>query len=159
MSGDDDVREAQREFTKAVNMKPRELASWLETDESKHVGWRRKGTRGGESVGHESGRRIIDLLRRKRGEFSAADVKHMRKVVAYVRRHMAQRPSGDVRNTRWRWSLMNWGHDPLKAPLPPPGGRSRQALERHGTPPPSRRGPEPGQRRPARPGRVRQRPR
>jgi predicted membrane-bound dolichyl-phosphate-mannose-protein mannosyltransferase len=28
--------------------------------------------------------------------------------------HMAQRPSGDVRDTRWRWSLMNWGHDPLK---------------------------------------------
>ncbi|MER5294490.1 DNA-binding protein, partial [Streptomyces pharetrae] len=25
----------------------------------------------------------------------------------------AQRPSGDVRDTRWRHSLMNWGHDPL----------------------------------------------
>jgi hypothetical protein len=37
----------------------------------------------------------------------------MRKVVGYVRRHLAQRPPGDVRDTRWRHSLMNWGHDPL----------------------------------------------
>jgi hypothetical protein len=31
----------------------------------------------------------------------------MRKVVGYVRRHLAQ-GKGDVTNTRWRWSLMNW---------------------------------------------------
>ncbi len=23
------------------------------------------------------------------------------------------RPDGDVTGTRWRYSLMNWGHDPL----------------------------------------------
>ncbi|MFG2100361.1 DUF3140 domain-containing protein [Micromonospora echinaurantiaca] len=140
MSRSEDPQQTYQEFTEAVNMKPGELKSWLETDESKHVGWR-KATKGGESVGHESGRRIIDLLRRKRGELSETDYRHMRKVVGYVRRHMAQRPSGDVRDTRWRYSLMNWGHDPLKAPLPAPGGRSRQALERHGKPPKARRGP------------------
>ncbi|MCM0674422.1 DUF3140 domain-containing protein [Micromonospora phytophila] len=140
MSRNDDGRDTYREFTEAVNMKPRELSTWLETDESKHVGWR-KSTKGGESVGHESGRKIIDLLRRKRGDLSEGDYKHMRKVVGYVRRHMAQRPSGNVRDTKWRWSLMNWGHDPLKGPLPPPGGPSRRALERHGTPPKERRGP------------------
>ena len=43
-----------------------------------------------------------------------ADEAHMRKVVGYVHRHLAQRPSGDVRDTAWRHSLMNWGHDPLK---------------------------------------------
>jgi hypothetical protein len=37
----------------------------------------------------------------------------MRKVVGYIRRHLAQRPSGHVQDTRWRHSLMNWGHDPL----------------------------------------------
>ncbi|MGW4501046.1 DUF3140 domain-containing protein [Micromonospora sp. NPDC004336] len=141
MSSDEKGRDTYREFTEAVNMKPGELSKWLETDESKHVGWRKKGTRGGESVGHESGRKIIGLLRRKRSELSEGDYRHMRKVVGYVRRHMAQRPSGDVRNTKWRWSLMNWGHDPLKAPLPAPGGRSRQALERRGAPPKTRRGP------------------
>ncbi len=38
----------------------------------------------------------------------------MRKVVSYVHRHLAQRPDGDVSDTPWRYSLMNWGHDPLK---------------------------------------------
>lgn len=141
MSPNDDPQQTYREFTEAVNMKPDELRSWLETDESKHVGWRKKGTKGGESVGHESGRKIIELLRRKRDQLSEADYKHMRKVVGYVRRHMAQRPSGDVSRTRWRYSLMNWGHDPVKGPLPPPGGPSRKALQRHGAPPQERRGP------------------
>jgi hypothetical protein len=31
-----------------------------------------------------------------------------------VHRHLAQRPEGDVRETNWRYSLMNWGHDPLR---------------------------------------------
>lgn len=38
----------------------------------------------------------------------------MKKVIGYCRRHLAQRPWGDVTDTRWRWSLMNWGHDPLR---------------------------------------------
>jgi Protein of unknown function (DUF3140) len=38
----------------------------------------------------------------------------MRKVIGYVQRHTAPRPEGDVTQTRWRFSLMNWGHDPLK---------------------------------------------
>jgi hypothetical protein len=40
-------------------------------------------------------------------ELPPADVEHMRKVVGYVTRHVAQRPSGDVEHTRWRYSLMN----------------------------------------------------
>ncbi|SCL23909.1 DUF3140 domain-containing protein [Micromonospora inyonensis] len=141
MKNDEQDRDTYREFTEAVNMSPTELSRWLETEESKHVGWHKEGTKGGESVGHDSGRKIVNLLRRKRSELSEADLKHMRKVVGYVHRHMAQRPSGDVRDTKWRYSLMNWGHDPLKEPLPPPGGPSRRALERHGAPPKSRGGP------------------
>jgi len=33
-------------------------------------------------------------------------------VIGYVHRHAAQRPNGDVTQTRWRFSLMNWGYDP-----------------------------------------------
>ena len=111
MSGTDRERDTWREFTEAVNMKPAELSTWLETDESKAVGWHKGG---GESVGHDSGRRIVGLLRRRRDELTADDYRHMRKVIGYVHRHMAQRPDGDVTRTRWRYSLMNWGHDPLK---------------------------------------------
>jgi hypothetical protein len=37
----------------------------------------------------------------------------MRKLAGYVYRHLAQRPGGDITRTRWRYSLLNWGHDPL----------------------------------------------
>jgi hypothetical protein len=40
----------------------------------------------------------------------------MAKVTGYVRRHLAQRPEGDIEETPWRYSLMNWGHDPAKKP-------------------------------------------
>jgi hypothetical protein len=38
----------------------------------------------------------------------------MNKVVGYINRHLAQRPRGDIEDTKWRYSLMNWGHDPLE---------------------------------------------
>ncbi|MFC0038655.1 DUF3140 domain-containing protein [Actinomadura rayongensis] len=106
-----DQRTVADEFGKAVNMTPKELERWLDTGESRAVGQKDGG---GESVGHASGRRIIDLLRKRKAERTDDDYAHMNKVVGYVHRHLAQRPSGDVRDTRWRYSLMNWGHDPLK---------------------------------------------
>ena len=49
-----------------------------------------------ESLGHESGRRIA-------------------KVMGHAEQDRAQRPSGDVEDSQWRASLMNWSHDPLKS--------------------------------------------
>lgn len=103
-------REALDAFRDAVNMAPAALEAWLDTDASRAVG--AKGESGGESVGHASGRRIVRLLRTRQDDYSAADFEHMRKVVGYVHRHLAQRPDGDVEDTPWRHSLMNWGHDP-----------------------------------------------
>jgi Protein of unknown function (DUF3140) len=85
-----------------------ELEAWLETPESQRVGFKREGR---ESVGHASGRRIVGLLRH--GPTTDDDYAHMRKVVGFVRRHRAQAPANMV-TSRWRYSLMNWGHDPLK---------------------------------------------
>ena len=103
--------EVHREFDEAVNMSAAELEKWLGTDESEDAGQHKDG---GESVGHESGRRIVQILRTKKADLTEDDEKHMRKVVGYVHRHSAQRPKGDVTETTWRYSLMNWGHDPLK---------------------------------------------
>jgi hypothetical protein len=100
------------EFKDAVNMTAGELGKWLETDEAKEVG--QKSSPGSESVGHDSGRKIIKILGTKKADLTDADEAHMRKVVGYVHRHLAQRPQGDVKETKWRYSLMNWGHDPLK---------------------------------------------
>ncbi|MET7370290.1 DUF3140 domain-containing protein [Streptomyces sp. NPDC005566] len=98
------------EFGEAVNMTPSSLKEWLATEESKEVG---QSDGGGESTGHASGRRIVELLEKRNSDLTDNDIAHMRKVVGYVHRHLAQRPSGDVRETSWRFSLMNWGHDPL----------------------------------------------
>jgi hypothetical protein len=108
----DDDQETYREFSEAVNMTGKELEDWLGTDEAQEVGQKKDG--GGESTGHESGRRILALLGTKKADLSEDDYAHMRKVVGYVKRHLAQRPDGDTSGTRWRYSLMNWGHDPEK---------------------------------------------
>ena len=100
------------EFKDAVNMSASELEKWLKTDESKQVG--QKSAEGAESVGHDSGRKIIAILHTKKADLTDADEAHMRKVVGYVHRHLVQRPKGDVETSKWRYSLMNWGHDPLK---------------------------------------------
>jgi len=106
-----DRDEIRRRFGEAMNMAPAELEEWLETDESRKVGWKADGA--AESVGHASGRRIVSIKRKKKGELSDDDYAHMRKVAGYVARHTAQRPENVV-TSRWRYSLMNWGHDPLK---------------------------------------------
>ncbi len=101
------------DFRAAVNMTPKQLEDWLETDESKDVGQKDGG---GESTGHESGRRIVALLRTKKGDLTEDDAAHMRKVVGYVARHSAQRPDksdDELAHARWTASLKNWGHDPL----------------------------------------------
>ncbi|MEW2048727.1 DUF3140 domain-containing protein [Streptomyces sp. NPDC005476] len=97
-------------FHEAVNMTAGQLEKWLATDASRGVGQ----SDGGESVGHASGRRIVELLHTKKADLTDDDLAHMRKVVGYVHRHVEQRPGGDVTDTRWRYSLMNWGHDPEK---------------------------------------------
>ncbi|SNT62179.1 Protein of unknown function [Asanoa hainanensis] len=101
------------DFGSAVNMTAGELERWLATDDSRAAGQKPSG--GGESTGHESGRRIVTLLRTNKSDLTDDDRAHMRKVVGYVKRHEAQRPKGDVTDTTWRHSLMNWGHDPLKS--------------------------------------------
>ncbi|MGI5359506.1 DUF3140 domain-containing protein [Streptomyces sp. CA-252508] len=109
--GGKDREETLRSFDEAVNMTAGELEKWLKTEESRGAG---QSDGSGESVGHASGRRIVDLLRTRKADLTDDDVAHMRKVVGYVHRHVSQRPDGDVTDTRWRHSLMNWGHDPSK---------------------------------------------
>ncbi|HEY9265116.1 MAG TPA: DUF3140 domain-containing protein [Mycobacterium sp.] len=93
----DDHRQTREDFGEAVNMTAAELKKWLATDESKSVGQKAAG--GDESAGHHSGRRIVDILESSQSDLSDDDCAHMRKVIGYVRRHLAQRPSGDTGDT------------------------------------------------------------
>jgi Protein of unknown function (DUF3140) len=98
-------------FKQLVNMTPSELTRWLKTEESRSVGQIKDGET--ESVGHQSGEKIVRLLNQK--QFSEADIAHMHKVISYIKRHSQQGPTKqDAAQSRWRYSLMNWGHDPLK---------------------------------------------
>jgi hypothetical protein len=104
-----DSKQIVRDFKQVVNMSPQQLKNWLETEDSQKVGQKNGGD---ESIGHKSGERIVELL--DRDDYSDDDLAHMRKVLSYVRRHSAQRPKGEIEDTRWRYSLMNWGHDPMQ---------------------------------------------
>jgi hypothetical protein len=109
-----DLHELRREFEDAVNMAPKELENWLQTEESRAVGQKDGG---GESDGHASDRRIVTIKRTRKEDLSEADYEHMREVLGYIHRHLKQGgPTSDTRHSNWRHSLMNWGHDPLKKP-------------------------------------------
>lgn len=103
--------EIRKAFRDATNMSPSELDDWLKTDESKSVG----DSENGESTGHRSGRRIAEIKRKNVDDLTDDDHEHMNEVVGYVHRHLAQRPDGDIETSNWRYSLMNWGHDPLRS--------------------------------------------
>jgi hypothetical protein len=105
---DQEKKEVYTDFKHLVNMSASTLEKWLKTDESKEVGW---DSGDGESVGHKSGEKIVDILHKKKDELTDADYKHMQKVVGYIKRHSAQQPSGDLSETHWNYSLKNWGHD------------------------------------------------
>ena len=110
-----DRDKVRRDFDEAVNMTASELKKWLATKESRAVGWKGADGKGkGESVGHASGRRIVAILGMAKADLTDDDYAHMRKVVGYVRRHRAQEPE-NIATSRWRYSLMNWGNDPLKS--------------------------------------------
>jgi len=93
-----DDQEAVDEFHAKVNMTGRELEAWLAT---------------GEAVADEPVRRIVSILGKRRVDYNSSDIAHMRKVVGYINRHLAQRPEGPT-DPAWRQSLLHWGHDPDK---------------------------------------------
>ena len=108
----DDQQATYDEFRELVNMQPKELEEWLKTDESESCG--QSDEDGGESKGHRSGRRIVEIKRTNKDDLTDDDIDHMSKVNAYIHRHLAQRPDGDVEDTKWCHSLKNWGHDPTR---------------------------------------------
>ncbi len=101
------------EWRDLVNMAPKVLEDWLETDESKGVG-DTSGTQA-ESTGHKSGRRIVEIKRTDKDDLTDDQWDHMGKVVGYIKRHLAQGgPDEGMEDSDWRFSLMNWGHDPAQ---------------------------------------------
>jgi hypothetical protein len=97
----DDRQQTIDQFHEAVNMTRKQLEDWLQTEKSKSVG---QGE--GESKGHESGRKIVEILGKNKSDYTDGDIEHMKKVNSYVKRHLGQGPSGDVEDSNWRYSLV-----------------------------------------------------
>ncbi len=108
---DDKKEEVYDDFYDNVNMTPSEIEDWLDTDKSKSVG---QDSGDGESIGRKSAKKIIKIKRKKKADLTDSDYEHMQKVNSYVARHSAQKPDSDIKESDWRYSLKNWGHDPCK---------------------------------------------
>ncbi|KAF3032875.1 hypothetical protein E8E12_004285 [Didymella heteroderae] len=107
------------EFNDLVNMSAKELQDWLGQEESAGAGWS-KDDGSGETIGHDSGRKIVAILeknpKKDPSKYDQDDIDHMRKVVAYCKRHLAQEEKAKQdTNSKSYKSLKNWGHDAQKA--------------------------------------------
>ena len=95
-------------FKDLVNMTASELDKWLKTEESQTTGL---NSGDGEAIGHKSGKAIVDILHKKKAGLTEEDYHQMHRVISYISRHKAQKPKGDIDDTRWNYSLKNWGYD------------------------------------------------
>lgn len=97
------------DFHRVVNMTSRELEDWL-----------REQSAGEETealpdeAGTETGRHVLAVLGKRKGDLTDDDVRVMRKVVDVVgaeRREDLEPTAGEA---HWRHRLMTLGHDPLR---------------------------------------------
>lgn len=82
-----DKNDVIHEFNDLVNMTAAELEKWLKSGDSQAVGWSKEDDGGGESVGHDSGRKIVQILKdnpqKSPDKYTDDQIEHMRKVVSY----------------------------------------------------------------------------
>lgn len=97
------------EFHRVVNMTSRELFEWLRT---------RSADEGTEELpdkaGTETGRRVLDILQKRRVDLTEDDERVMRKVVDRIHAERGEEPEPTAGDENWRHRLMTIGHDPLK---------------------------------------------
>ena len=86
----EDEHRIRRDFDALVNLSPAELQAWLTRPESHKVGMVRRGET--ESVGRQSARKILEIRATPVADLTDAQDAHMKKVIGYCRRHLAQRP-------------------------------------------------------------------
>lgn len=108
MKENNEQEEVYHHFKELVNMTAGELIKWLRTSESQETG---QDSGDGEAIGHKSGKLIVDILEKRKDALNDDDYHQMKRVISYISRHKAQKPGGDIKNSRWNFSLKNWGYD------------------------------------------------
>ena len=105
-----DVELLWDEFHQTVNMTSDELRTWLLTDASGEDAFSADPDMGLPDLG----RRVVELLRKRKVDLTEDDVAVMQEVSDYVADRTANPPASGERDEEWRRSLMAVGHDPLK---------------------------------------------
>jgi Protein of unknown function (DUF3140) len=101
--------ELWQEFHTVVNMTSRELEDWLRTrsaDEDDEALPDQAGT--------PTGRHVVQILGKRRGDLTDDDARVMRRVVERVRDQRRDDLEPTAGDPGWRHRLMSLGHDPLK---------------------------------------------
>lgn len=127
LSEEDKEKEEQdavyKEWSKLVNMGPKELENFIDSDEGGEAGLSRKEAgkagSGGKKItsGRDSARAIVRMLKRKKTDWTANDWKWAKKQINFINRMKGAKgkmrePDGTP--TRKLLALKIWGHNPEK---------------------------------------------
>lgn len=101
--------ELWNEFHALVNMTSRELRDWLSTaaagEETEEVP---------DRAGKRTGRRVLEILGKRRTDLTQDDARIMEQVCGTVRSQRDASRDPQAGGGSWRHGLMSLGHDPLK---------------------------------------------
>jgi len=102
------------EFKTLVNMSPLEFEKWLETKTA-----RIPAEENPESeliIDRKLSRKLIKILLKRKFMLTKGDYECLEKITNHINQLYKNKPTADMLLSRWRYALMNLGHDPLKLP-------------------------------------------
>ena len=101
--------ELWQEFHEVVNMTSRELRDWLRESQA---------TLDAEPLpdqaGNPVGQQVLSILAKRRTDLTAEDAEVMAAVVDRIRTERGDALEATAGDAKWRYGLMDLGHDPLK---------------------------------------------
>ena len=101
--------ELWQEFHTVVKMTSRELEDWLRTRSADEADEELP-----DQAGTPTGRHVVQILGKRRGDLTEDDARVMRRVVERVRAQRRDDLEPTAGDAAWRHRLMSLGHDPLK---------------------------------------------
>jgi len=120
---DEEKDDIYKEWSKLVNMGPKELSNFIDSDEGEEAGLSRKeagkaGASGGKiKSGRDSARAIVRMLERKKDSWSDNDWEWAKRQINFINRMKGAKGKlrePDGKATRKLLALKIWGHDPEK---------------------------------------------
>ncbi|WP_019813903.1 DUF3140 domain-containing protein [Saccharomonospora saliphila] len=108
---DDSAERLWDEFHRVVNMSSRELSEWLRTRSAAP-----EDEEYPDQAGPHLGRRVLEILGKRKTDLLDDDLAVMRRVVDTVHGRRGDELEPTAGETHWRHRLMSIGHDPLKPP-------------------------------------------